>query len=331
MSKIIYILPLAFFLFCGNLNSQDMQFSQYYAAPLYLNPAFSGANVCARLSSTIRNQWPSIPGGYVSELVSFDHYLQAQNIGVGVLFANDRAGSGKLKQTSFSALLAYELAISRKFAMRFGFQAGGGMRSINFNDLIFGDQIARGGNVSTVEALPISKAFVDFSTGVLAYSKNYWLGIALHHITKPNESLQSDESKLPTKFSLHGGYKLKIKGEEDMPNGAHYLSPTFNFRSQGKFDQLDIGAYYNYHIFNLGLWYRGIPLFKSYARGYPNNDALVFLVGLKIDRLQIGYSYDWTISWLRGSTFGAHEVSFTYQFCKFRKRKSRPIVQCPKF
>jgi hypothetical protein len=93
-----------------------------------------------------------------------------------------------------------------------------------------------------------------------------------------------------------------------------------------------VGLYYLKNKLTLGLWYRGIPGFKKYADGYPNNDALVFLIGAKHERFSIGYSYDYTISWLRGNTSGAHEISMSYEFCIMKKKKRKAIqVACPKF
>ena len=40
--------------------AQDPQFSQFYAAPLYLNPAFAGSAQEARVGINYRNQWPQI-------------------------------------------------------------------------------------------------------------------------------------------------------------------------------------------------------------------------------------------------------------------------------
>lgn len=312
--------------------AQDMQFAQYYSAPLFLNPAFTGANVCGRLSTNIRNQWPSIPGGYISEMVSFDHYLVNNGVGVGLLFTNDKAGSGRLRSTSAYGSFSYELVINRNLGFRFGMQGGVVNRSINFYDLLFGDQIARGNAPVSVENPPANRTFADFNTGVLAFTRRYWLGMSFHHITQPNESLVSNESKLPMKFSLHGGGKFLVSGDADDPKTARYISPSFNFRSQAKFDQLDMGCYVTRDKLNIGMWYRGIPLFKAYEKGYPNNDALVIIVGVTLDRFNIGYSYDHTISWLRGLTGGAHELSMSYQFCKMKKRKRKTFpVACPKF
>ena len=53
-------LLIAIFLFASAAQAQDPEFSQYYAAPLYLNPAFAGTSVDHRFIANYRNQWPNI-------------------------------------------------------------------------------------------------------------------------------------------------------------------------------------------------------------------------------------------------------------------------------
>ena len=57
---------------CMKLNAQDPKFSQFFANPIYLNPAFTGTNVCARLHLNIRDQWPAIQGAYAAYSASYD-------------------------------------------------------------------------------------------------------------------------------------------------------------------------------------------------------------------------------------------------------------------
>lgn len=333
MKKSYRILLLMLF-FAGRLAAQDMHFTQFYSSPLYLNPAFTGADVCSRVSATYRNQWPGISKAYSSYLLSFDHYIPQNNIGIGLLFGNDVAGSGNLKTTVVNPLLAYEMVLTRKITMRVGVQPGFGIRSINFNDLLFGDQIARGGSsVPTIETASQSKAFFDIGAGALAYTKEAWLGFSFYHLNKPNESLIGDpDGTLPVKYSVHGGYKLIINEDEKEEFSRRSVSAAFNYRGQKEFDQLDVGVYYTQYVFNLGFWYRGIPLLKAYKPGYSNNDAVAFIVGVKTDRLNIGYSYDYTISKLTNMSNGAHEIAVSYQLCKLnKKKKKRLIVPCPKF
>jgi hypothetical protein len=89
--------------------------------------------------------------------------------------------------------------------------------------------------------------------------------------------------------------------------------------------------YFTQYIFNAGVWYRGVPFFKD-ASGYSINDAIAIIIGIRTDRLNIGYSYDVTVSQLSSVSNGAHEITLSYQLCKFRKKKkSRLMIPCPKF
>ena len=77
-------------------------------------------------------------------MASYDHSIVNHNCGVGFLATNDVAGTGKLKTTSFTGLYAYDVSLTRKIGLRIGVSTGVVFRSINFSDLVFGDQIARG-------------------------------------------------------------------------------------------------------------------------------------------------------------------------------------------
>ncbi|MGZ3921573.1 MAG: PorP/SprF family type IX secretion system membrane protein, partial [Bacteroidia bacterium] len=212
--KQVYLI-LALILFCYNSKAQHYQFSQFYAAQTYLNPAFTGAAACTRMTLNYRNQWSSIPGTFTSYQLAVDHFVKSINSGIGIQFFSDRAGSGNLKTTQFSALYAYQLQVNRKFAMRAGFSAGGVQRSIDYSALTFGDQIARGGAATSVENVTtVRTTYLDASTGLLVYSENSWAGFSINHFTRPNQSLIEESSKLPGDFKLHGGHKFILEGDD---------------------------------------------------------------------------------------------------------------------
>jgi hypothetical protein len=103
------------------------------------------------------------------------------------------------------------------------------------------------------------------------------------------------------------------------------VSFAFLFKSQGPYNQLDMGFYWNKVPLVLGFWYRGIPPFNSH-RG----DALAALVGFKVKNFSVGYSYDFTISNLITHSNGSHEISMYYEFKTTRKKKYH-AVPCPEF
>ncbi len=73
-----------------NAFSQDPEFSQYYAAPLYLNPAFTGTTNDHRFIANYRNQWPSVAQGYTTTAFSYDFNMADLNSGFGFLATQDQ-------------------------------------------------------------------------------------------------------------------------------------------------------------------------------------------------------------------------------------------------
>jgi type IX secretion system PorP/SprF family membrane protein len=327
--KFIYLILL----FGGVLQAQHYQFSQFYAAQIYLNPAFTGANPCPRLGLNYRNQWSLIPGTFTSFQVSYDRPLRQINSGLGFSLFSDKAGLGSLKTTQFNALYAYELRINKGLVARAGLSAGFTQRSIDYSQLRFGDQIARGGAANSLEDISTNRnVYFDLNMGYLLYSKNAWGGFSINHLTRPNQSLQGGNSPLPIEWKFHGGYKFLLEEDASNSKEQHSITAAINYKKEAKFNQIDIGAYYTKGYMVVGMWYRGIPLYKPF-KWYANNDALIFLLGVSTDKVRIGYSFDYTVSKLTVyNTNGTHEISIAYPFCSKKKRKKRPIlISCPKF
>ncbi|MCF6360965.1 MAG: type IX secretion system membrane protein PorP/SprF, partial [Cyclobacteriaceae bacterium] len=99
---------------------QDVQFSQFYSAPLYLNPAFTGATQLTRVGINYRNQWPALQANFVTLSAYADHFIDDKNSGIGFLIQTDKAGLAGLRSTSFTGTYSYQLPISQTFTLRAG-------------------------------------------------------------------------------------------------------------------------------------------------------------------------------------------------------------------
>ena len=98
-----FIIAISGLLFVTTTTSaQDPSFSQFYANPLYLNPAFAGTNECPRANLNYRDQWPGIGRTYVTTSASWDQHIQAIGGGLGVIVSQDRSGSGNLNTSHAS-------------------------------------------------------------------------------------------------------------------------------------------------------------------------------------------------------------------------------------
>ncbi|BDC99387.1 type IX secretion system membrane protein PorP/SprF [Persicobacter psychrovividus] len=331
-------------LICGafSAHAQDPQFSQFYAAPLYLNPGFTGNTQMTRFGLNYRNQWPSLPGSFVTYSAYVDHYIDDYNSGIGLLAVGDQIGLGSVSSNMIAMTYAYQLPISRNLSFRPGVQLSYTSQNANYSNLVFGSQIDPG----TGEILPpgqgidpsltgVNNGFMDLGLGGVLYSKSAWLGVSAYHLLQPNLSaIDNSDDKLPMKFSAHGGYRFVISKKAGRGYSArdYAITPTFQYKLQGKFDQLDLGLYAHLSPIVLGLWYRGIPVRTT--GDHNNSDSMVGLVGFEWNGFNFGYSYDYTISGLSSRSGGAHEVSVTYVVFLGDKRKPAKHIRqipCPAF
>ncbi len=322
----IAVLPLMVLVFAPDLQAQDPEFTQFYANPIYLNPAFAGSARCPRLVMNYRNQWPSLTGTFVTTSASFDQHVQSIQGGLGLIVLNDRAAQTTLQTTTVSGIYSYQQPISRKFSIKAGLQATYFQKSLDWDQLTFGDMIdprkgfiyetmdvPRGGRVSNV----------DFSAGILGFSDQFYGGFAVHHLNEPNESLIVGVSRLPMKFTGHAGVMIPIEKRNKQAESS--VSPNVMYRRQGEFQQLNLGLYVKKGPLVGGVWFRGLLFGPTYR------DSFIGTIGLQSDVLRIGYSYDVTISELTPSTGGSHEVSLTVQFDCKKKRRPIRTVSCPSF
>ena len=86
--------------------SQDPAFSQFYANPLYMNPAMAGVEISPKIYLGYRNQWPGAINPYVTYHASYDQYIEVLQGGVGVHVGNDRQGGGVFNTLSADAILS---------------------------------------------------------------------------------------------------------------------------------------------------------------------------------------------------------------------------------
>jgi type IX secretion system PorP/SprF family membrane protein len=313
-------------------NAQDAEFSQFYANPLYLNPALAGAEICPRAVINYRNQWPGLAKSYVTYNASYDQYIDKIHGGVGILLNVDNAGEGILKTTQASLMYAFSLRASENLFINMAIQGTFYQKSLNWDLLQFGDQIdpQQGFVLPTSETPPDNTSVVvpDFSTGlVFGWKGILHGGVAVHHLTQPDLAFYTEnQNELPMKITGHLGMNINLEGggmgfaEDSEP--TFYVAPNLLYQQQGEFHQLNAGLYVIRLPIIIGTWFR---------HNFENADAVIVLVGINYQNLKIGYSYDITLSKLKSNTGGAHEVSLAWQFNCIEKRRKLHAIKAPGF
>lgn len=332
LNRIKFILLSAFVVisFSMETQAQDPEFSQYFAAPLHVNPALAGISFGPRININYRNEWPGIDNAYATYAVSYDQHFEKISGGVGVSLLADQVAGGLLNTYRAGLMYSYLLSLSDNFGVKIGAEAGVIYKTIDRQKFVFGDQIEPG-NISNV--LPLTnetefddnKIYPDFSAGIVGFTNIFYAGVGVKHLSQPNESFRdSDEegARLPLRTAAHVGASFKLTRQRDK---NYFFSPNALFVQQGKFTQLNVGSYVQLGWIFGGAWFR---------HTIENSDAVIGLLGISYEFVRIGYSYDVTVSELSGHSGGSHEVSLTLIFGEdnpLQPSGKAGMMKCPVF
>ncbi len=323
MKKICTIL---FILVLKQLYCQDVEFSQYYANPLYLNPAFAGSDEYTRLSLNYRTILPSSLGDYSTYSASIDKYFDVLSGGIGFQIMNDRQAQSVVNDLGFSLIYSYHAQLRKRWAIASGFRLGYNIKSVNTNGLVYPDMIdpvTGSSGISMESGISQKSTYFDFSFGLLSWYDRYYFGISLDHLTNPQISFGS-ENPVPIgrKYTFHGG--MEIPFYNSLERVFMTLSPNLIVQIQGGSSKLNLGVYLNKKMLTGGLWVRTNTSF--------NFTGSVLMLGYVGDLHTVAYSYDipFYLNGLNGIISGAHEVTFLYKFMYKSKRKKIRAIKCPK-
>jgi type IX secretion system PorP/SprF family membrane protein len=299
--------------------AQDQIYSQFFNAPLYLNPSLTGQfDGDIRLNMIYRNQWSGLGQNLSYLSASADINIPGFGGGVGLLFNRSSEGTAYLVKNNVAATYSYSVG-SDDFVTSFGVQAGLTNRTINWNKLVFGDQIDMRlgylpGSISSAEVPDMSnKFFFDAAAGVNIVYKSFLFGASVYHLNKPNESFSGAEALLPIRTTLNASYRMPLsnRASYNRDEGA-YLIPSVVYYQQAKFRSVSLGAQLKYRTVNTGIWYR--------TAGQGSPDAIVLSLifdlfggGKNGEKLRLGISHDATTSRINYSnTSGTTEASVGY-------------------
>jgi type IX secretion system PorP/SprF family membrane protein len=319
MKKLLILVIISLFGFAAK--AQDPTFTQFYANPLYLNPAFAGSHGCPRFALNYRNEWPSLSGNYVTYSASYDQYFKNISGGFGVLATHDQQGQGTINTSMLGLVYSYHLTLGRKWKMMFGARASWYQKFLDWDKLTFGDMIdPRRGFIYATGDVPRggSRGFFDASAGTVIFNKHFFAGFAAHHLNTPNESMIIGNSPLPMRFTGHMGAEIQVGRQSKYANGTSIM-PNVIYQYQNGFQELSVGTYVKYGAFNVGFWYR-------------NKDAFIMTIGVNTGKFKLGYSYDVTVSKLNnGVSGGSHEISLGLNLSCKSKPISFKTISCPSF
>ncbi|HWB64143.1 MAG TPA: PorP/SprF family type IX secretion system membrane protein [Chitinophagales bacterium] len=332
-------IALVFLLFCftGKLFSQDPEMSQYFCAPLHLNPALAGISYGPRVTVNYRNQWSGLGdgfnGGFSTYMAGFDMHIDPIRAGIGALFVGDQIANGLYGSYKASLIYAQQIKFNRHVAMKIGLEGTYIHTGIKWNELLWSDMIDpltgfyNNVNIPNPTAETASRTSTntgDMSAGFVIFTEQLYGGFAVNNLLMHKVSF-TNAAVVPTpmNFVVHFGGLWNVKHAHDLRYNI-WVSPNVLLVNQGKYFQAEATFLTGISFAYFGLGYRNV---------INNSDAVIGYVGVKKGKFRVGYSYDYTISKLLGKTGGTHELSFTFNWTgddnSLNPKRNKGYMPCP--
>ncbi len=299
--------------------SQDPIFTQFSIIPIQINPAFVGNSYAPVVSLNTRLQWASFSGAYKTLGFTADRFLESYDLGIGTMVSLDDSGDGIYRRFKMDFITSYRLKVKDGHFLKMGFGIGWGKNILNWDKLIFGDQIdatygyelPNGNRITSKEDIPsnLSVNYLDLSVGLLYYSKQIYFGVGVKHANSPEVYYYGDNhlvnNGLPVRFSAAVGIEKDLS--DFVLNSNAFYSPSILYVNQAGMSQLTLNNYISFG-----------SIFASVGYRYDivNSDAILFGVGFNKGIVKVAYSFDYTISNLGISSGGAHELGVMFNFDK---------------
>jgi len=326
----------------NDCKAQGMHFSQYYNAPLLLNPANTALmpDNDFRVGVNYRNQWSSVPVPYRTYSVYADmQALRNRNttnwLGLGFGFWSDKAGNGDLSLSRIELMLAYHVQLGYTAMISAGLSAASAQRTVDFNKLTFDRQwdgfkfdpnLQNGENGYTART-----SFFDIGAGVnLAYfpNENTYLkvGIGVAHITQPKETFYGQEHKMGIRPT--GNVDLMVKLSNNV-----ILNPSVYYTTQKGAYELLYGTLFQVNVSGGGSFEQQAATSLIFGIFHRWNEAVIGTIGLEYGRLKVMSSYDFTMSSFSTANKGrgAFEIGIVYQGVYGGLSRTRQTYNCPRF
>lgn len=325
-----------------SVKAQDPHFSQFFASPLVLNPAYTGKfNGIWRLTAIHRDQWPSIPKAYVTTGASLDFPILKNSIpegdvfGVGISGISDASANDALKLNYGSLSVSYHKALDENNynTIGAGFQGTLSTMSLDITKITFEDELQQNGfaqgtsneysGSTPLTGRTINPNYFEMNAGLL-YSgssngqNNYYAGFSIYHVNRPKVSFRDKNWYLSSRVTIHGGGTFPVSEKAD-------INLSVIHQIQNKASETVLGGAFAFNAngdrenpvnFYAGSWLR-------------LNDAMIPYLGLEFRGLRIGASYDINISDLKAATGSRGGSEFSLIYIKHPAQSKG--IPCPSF
>lgn len=341
MKKQFIIIGIMFLISLSSM-SQDYSLSQPLESPVLLNPSNAGLAYPSRITMNYRQQWRSISKPYTTIIASYDMRVLSQgktgsSLGLGVILANDQAGTGKLSTLNANLAIMGKVMLTDMQSLSAGIVGGLMQRKVNvdaltwtdqYNGLSYDSSIPSGEQFSSEKRLsPDVGAGLQWSygRGASTLSSNdafgAQLGFVANHVNMPNTGFQEDVDNRYIRMVLHGSISYGFK------NTPFQINPAFVIQMQGPSRMYYAGTYFKYRLQESSR-YTGNLASRTLNVGtfYRVGDAFIASLQLEWDMFAIGISYDLNLSSLTKATNGRGGTEIALRYLPFKPKKSNSLI-----
>jgi len=327
------------------LHAQGIHFSQYYNAPLLLNPANTALmpEDDYRVGANYRNQWAVVPvpyntfSGFGDIKVGGNKNNENHNnwLGLGFAVFNDKAGDGNLSLGQVQGNIAYHLQLTSFFMISLGFSGSYVQRSVNYDNITFDaqwDGMTFNKNMPNAEKVGIIKTtYYKAAPGInFAWFPNenlyVKLGGSVDNINRPTETFYA-KGKNTLDYRPMGNLDILFK-----TGPVLIVNPSAYYSQQSGASELVVGSQFRTILTNTN---QLNPMITQLILGVYDrlNDAVIGTAGVQIGGLQFMASYDFTMSALApyNAAYGALEFSLIYQGRYNKNKGIKRTYSCPRF
>lgn len=286
--------------FVSSMAQQTSMRTQHYFNIASVNSAYMGSQNALVASVGHREQWAGIDGApQRSELIAHTP-LGKGRVGVGMNIIRESVGAHT--RTGFRGTYVYRLPLF-KGSLGMGVSLGANYFAFEWQDIDYeqeGDAIPAMSNPATWTPL--------FNASLLYNTERGYIGLEATQLNNTEFVTGSESSsELVDHFNFCAGYAFEVSERVDLKPAMlvrHVpgLKPDAN---------VSVGAFWNELIW-LGAGYQ-------WNVGY-----LAYMQITLIEKLKVGYSYDYASTELGTAQQGSHEILLTYDLDVFKNELSSP-------
>lgn len=304
----------------GNLAAQQLPiYSQYILNGFMINPAMAGHDGYTSFNTTARQQWLGFKEAPQTYSASWQTRLLQRSykivnnpvrknkmllpstkgrVGLGAYIIND--ANAMVARTGVSFTYAYHIIMNNQ-QLSFGLAAKAFQYRIYRESLSFGEE---GDPVMNGDFNPVAYS-PDADVGILFHGFDYFVGFSVSNLLQTSVLIGKNELadfKTFRHYWLLGGYRFKLSDDLELEPST-LLKTTENWNPQGDFS---LKLYYS-DLFWGGLSYR-------------TNKSIVAIVGVRVESLYFGYSFDWALSEIGHFNYGSHEITLSIKLGSSARR-----------